>query len=111
MKGLGNVLKILNTSQGEGKSCFCKDLFPLLRIFPFILLLLSRYFFQGNANKGYQVPSHSEEIQDYMKMTADCSWVKVAGAWQERDKVCECVKKRDQMRIFDSTARANLYKN
>lgn len=44
-------------------------------------------------------------------MTADCSWVKVAGAWQERDKVCECVNKCDQLRIFDSTARANLYKN
>lgn len=77
MKSLGNVLKILNTSWGEGESCFSKDLFPLLGTVPFILLVLPMCFFKGNTNKGYHVPSHSEEMQDNRKMTADRCWAKV----------------------------------
>jgi len=67
---------------------------PLLSfLLRFIILVLSKCFFQSDTNKRYQVPSHSEEIQDNRKMTADCGWVKVAGAWQERGKTCECTKK------------------
>lgn len=68
---------ILKTSRGEEKSYFCKELFPVPGIFPFMLLILTSHFFQGNASKGHQVSSQSKEIQNNRKMTIDCCWVKV----------------------------------